>query len=169
MSFMRGIFGVRERTEFLRSSLSSWVSDRLHLELPVEWVDSRVRVGNGGARLFLPMVGVDCDFQLCPNLFEESCLKMGCRFLFTSSIFAEPDHLRLLVLHLLLHGRKHLEKLVTIKQWLELVFCIPSGKALLEWESSVLEIWASDRLGRRFTGSAASITFPFSFGSKGRL
>ena len=56
--------------------------------------------------------------SLCLDLFEESCLDSGCRFIFMSSNFAELDHLRLLVLHLLLQGRKNLEKLVVIERWL---------------------------------------------------
>ena len=56
---------------------------------------------------------------LCSDLFKQSCLKMGCRFFFTGSDFAELDHLRMLILHLLPHGGKHLEELVTIERRLK--------------------------------------------------
>ena len=35
-----------------------------------------------------------------------------------SSNLAEPDHLRLLVLYLLLHGGKHIEELVAVERQL---------------------------------------------------
>ena len=131
MSSMRGIFGVRVRSKFSKSSLSSWVSNWLLLELRVEWADSRIRVDDGGGRSFLPTVGVDCDFSLCSDLFEESRLDKGCCFLFTSSNLTELNHLLLLVLHLLLQGGKRLEKLVAVERWLEF------GSLHPKWQGSV--------------------------------
>jgi len=37
--------------------------------------------------------------------------------------------------------------------------CLLSGDTTVGWESSASEMWTSDRVGRRFVGSAASIAF----------
>ena len=42
----------------------------------------------------------------------------GLPLFFAGINFTEPYHLRLLVLHLFLHGGKHLEELVAVKQQL---------------------------------------------------
>ena len=63
---MKGNFGVRERSEFLKFVSSSWVSDRLHLELPEEYANPRVRGGDGGVRTFLPVVEEHYDLRCIP-------------------------------------------------------------------------------------------------------
>ena len=68
---------------------------------------------------------------LCSNLFKQSCLDMGYRFFFTGSDFLEPDHLRLLILHLLPHGEMHLEELITVVWRFEFSGLHP------EWQCSV--------------------------------
>jgi len=44
----------------------------------------------------------------------------------------EMDHLCLLILHLLPHGGKHLEELITVEWRLGFKVCILSGNAVLE-------------------------------------
>jgi len=39
------------------------------------------------------------------------------------------------------------------------VVCLLSGDTAVGWESSASEMWTSDRVGRQFVGSAASIVF----------
>ena len=70
--------------------------------------------------------------SLYPDLFKQSCLDTYCHFFFMSSNFMELDHLCLLVLHLLLDGGKHLEKLVALGGGSGSAVCIPSDKAVLE-------------------------------------
>jgi len=100
------------------------------------------------------------------DLLEPSCLDTGCRFFFTSSRFAESDHLCLLFFHLLSHSGKHLEELFAIGLGLKF------GGLHSPWRCRVwMRIFSvrdvkSDRLGRRFIGSGASI-FPFSFRAVG--
>ena len=79
----------------------------------MECADPRVCGGDGEVRAFLPVVGEDCDLHCV--LVEHPCLDMVCRFFFTRSRFAEPDHLHLLVLHLPLHSGKHLEELFVVE------------------------------------------------------
>ena len=56
--------------------------------------------------------------MLCTDLFEQPYLDMGCCLLFMGNDFMEMDHLRLLILHLLLHEGKHLEESI-VKMRLE--------------------------------------------------
>ena len=82
MSSMRKNFGVRECLEFLESSSSSLVSDRLHLELPEECTDSRIRGGDRGVRTFCFAVGEGCDFCHVPIcLSSRVCTRVAASFL----------------------------------------------------------------------------------------
>ena len=50
------------------------------------------------------------------DLFEQTCMDMGCCLFLTGSDLIETDHLRLLIFDLLSHGGKHLEELVTVNR-----------------------------------------------------
>jgi len=99
------------------------------------------------------------------DLPKQPHLNTGCRFFFTSSRFAEPDHLCLLALHLLLHDGKYLEELFSVELGLGFRGLYSKWGNGVETRIFGVEMWTSDRLFRRSADSVASIVFPFLFGS----
>jgi len=83
-----------------------------------------------------------------------------------SSRFTEPDHLRLLVLHLLSHSGKHLEELFTVE--LKLWFCDLHPK---RWNGQYAQ-WNAGDVDIGHVGSTVDMlgrfdSFPLSFGPTG--
>ena len=93
-------------------------------------MDSRVRVGDRRARAFLPALGGYHDSR-CFSICLSSHIWTQAVAFFIGRDFKEPDLLRLLILHRLLHGGKHLEELVAVEWRLGSTICIPSGNAVL--------------------------------------
>ena len=74
-----------------------------------------MRVSEGGpAGFFLQWEKIATP--LYSDLFEQTFLDTGCRLFLMGGYHTEMDHLRVLILQLLPHGKKHLKKLLFVER-----------------------------------------------------
>ena len=110
------------------------------LEVSVEWVDSRVRLGDGRAHLFLPPVGVDCDFH-CVPICLRSRIWTRVAVSFSRAATSQSWIISVCWFFICFCMVKSIWRSWSpLSEGSDSAVCIPSGKEVLEWESSASEI-----------------------------